>query len=55
MAVPDPNRKSRPFKCPSDNIEDKEGICRTQRDTLCGNNTAVYQRRKNTLSMREAK
>ena len=38
--------KSRPLIAPAITIEDKQGICTTQRDTLWGNNAAVYQRRK---------
>jgi hypothetical protein len=30
LAVPDPTRKSRPFRCAAITIEHKEGICRTQ-------------------------
>ena len=54
MAVPDPNRKSRPFRCPAITIEDKEGICKTQRDTLCGKNAAVYQSERHHSSGRRS-
>jgi hypothetical protein len=46
LAVPDPNRKTAPLPAPASTIEDKQGIFGTQQDTLCGNNAAVYQRRK---------
>ena len=42
-----PKSEIAPLEIPDDpTIEHKEGICGTERDTLCGNNAAVYQRRK---------
>lgn len=43
-------KNRRPFRCPAIIVEQKQGICRTERDTLCGRNTAVYQRRKKLFS-----